>query len=189
MRTVFTQIYEDNAWANAESVSGGGSTLAFTEQLRELLPELVKKYEIRALLDAGCGDWNWMSQLSLDVPVVGVDVVAALIRENRRRYGGDFRTLDITKDELPRTDAVLCRAVLFHLSNKHVGQALYNFGRCGARWLLATTHPQVEKNVDIQDGEWRRLNLERVPFCLPAPLEMHADGPGDDGYLAVWRLA
>jgi hypothetical protein len=114
--------------------------------------------------------------------------VESLIAQNLRNYGGDFRVRDICTDDLPKTDAILCRAVLFHLSNANIQRALDNFKRSGARYLLATTHPHIAENVDIRDGEWRRVNLCLAPFGLPTPEWMSADGPGDDGYLAVWRL-
>jgi hypothetical protein len=130
-----------------------------------------------------------MSQVNLKIPVIGVDVVEQLVSENLRKYGGDFRVRDVCFDALPETDAVLCRAVLFHLSLRNAQRALANFKRSGARFLIATTHPHVTENIDIRDGEWRRLNLCLDPFNLPTPDFLQPDGPGDDGYLAVWRLA
>jgi SAM-dependent methyltransferase len=186
---VFETIYRRNMWSCAETVSGGGSTLEFTKRLRKMLPQIVRQFEITSLLDAGCGDWHWMSKIKLDIPVVGCDIVSELIDENRRKYpDGNFFVCDIIHDALPQMDAILCRATLYHLSNNHVYLALDNLFRSGARFLIATTHPNIDKNVDITDGDWRRLNLCAEPFNLPVPEFIQVDGPGDDGYLAVWRL-
>ena len=51
---VFTRIYETNWWSCEESVSGTGSTLAYTANLRKKLPELFEKYAIRKVYDAPC---------------------------------------------------------------------------------------------------------------------------------------
>ena len=185
---VFAEIHRNNLWREPETVSGGGSTLEFTKRLRVMLPKIIRQFGIGSLLDAGCGDWHWMSRLKLDIQVIGVDIVSELIAQNQARYGGDFRVMDIIHDELPKTDAILCRATLFHLSNAHVAAALENFRRSGAGWLIATTHPRIAENVDIRDGDWRRLNLQIYPFFLPEPEFIKPDGPGDDGCLAVWRL-
>jgi len=188
LKAVFTEIHRQNFWACHETVSGAGSTLEFTERLRVMLPKLIKRYKIKSLLDAGCGDWHWMSTLEFNIPVIGGEIVEKLVVENIQKYGGDFRVMDITEDKLPPVEAVLCRAVLFHLSNAHISLFLQNLKRSGIKYLLATTHPHVTENVEMADGGWRRVNLCLPPFGLPEPLFCEPDGPGDDGYLAVWRL-
>src|SRR5215470_10844794 len=62
----FSAIYQNNSWRNSESVSGRGSTLARTSVLREALPILLKELNCQCLLDAPCGDFNWMRQVRLD---------------------------------------------------------------------------------------------------------------------------
>ncbi len=198
----FTEIWQRNDWACAETRSGGGSTLAFTENIRQWLPGFLRNYRIRSMLDAGCGDFHWMAAVDLgEVLYQGWDVVEDLIRENIRLYGNDrigFTLGDITRPypatvngaerstDLPKVDMILCRAVLFHLSLLNIEAAIHNFRLSGSRWLLATTHPHVQNNWDIENGDWRRLNLE--PFLGPPAALCVADGPGDDGYLALWEL-
>ena len=56
-------------------------------------------------------------------------------------------------------------------------------------YLIGSTHPAVQKNQDIETGDWRRLNLERPPFCLGDSLiPWEPDGPAQDGYLGAWDL-
>ena len=102
---VFSRIYEKNLWADAESRSGRGSTLARTAVIRDALPALLGELGARSMLDAACGDFNWMSRIDLGgVSYVGVDVVPRLIERNRRLYGGEGREFvlaDITRDPLP----------------------------------------------------------------------------------------
>ncbi len=85
---VFTEIYQQNLWECPESRSGPGSSLALTEVIRRELPALLTELQVGSLLDAPCGDLNWLAGISLPVHrYTGVDVVAPLIAENRRRFG------------------------------------------------------------------------------------------------------
>lgn len=186
----FTAIYDRNEWCSAETRSGGGSEYARTEAVRAGLVPLLERFDVTSLLDAGCGDWNWQRHVDWrGIEYTGVDVVPAMVSDVARRHGGPGRTFyvaDITRDALPSVDAILCRAVLFHLSLAHAAAALENFRR-SARLFIATTHTQTTQNVDIEDGDWRRLNLRLPPFTLSQPDEvLHNDG--GDGHLAVWTL-
>ena len=185
----FKTIYEKNLWKNKETRSGRGSTLEFTRSLRLVLPAILKKLDTKYLLDAGCGDFNWLKEVDLGkIKYVGCDVVESLIADNVLKYKKAKRTFivrDLTQDALPKADVILCRACLFHLSNANVVKALDNFKASGATWLLATTHPHVAWNLEIPDGKWRRLNLENI---LGPAMEKIPDGPGDDGYIGIWKL-
>jgi SAM-dependent methyltransferase len=191
LRTVFEDIYKSNFWADDESVSGSGSCLDRTQEVREKLPVLLQRLGASSMLDAGCGDWNWMSQVGFDpsLRIHACDIVTGMVKANAKRYKrAQFFQADITQDILPIVDVIVCRTVLFHLSFENVWKALRNFRASGSTYLLATTHPYHPINVDILDGDWRRLNLQAAPFSLPWPAETFADGPGDDGFLALWKL-
>ena len=57
---VFAEFYRDNKWGDAESVSGAGSNLAQTEEVRRVLPGLLAELGCRSMLDVPCGDFYWM---------------------------------------------------------------------------------------------------------------------------------
>jgi hypothetical protein len=59
-RDVFGEIYARNLWGDAQTRSGAGSSLAGTADLRAALGQLLRKRTMRVLLDAPCGDFNWM---------------------------------------------------------------------------------------------------------------------------------
>lgn len=189
---IFQEIYKYNRWSDNETVSGGGSRLDRTVEVRETLPALLAGLGVRTLLDAGCGDMNWLSTLDLgNIEVQACDIVPELIAINSAGFSTKkrkFLLADITVSPLPQVDLILCRTVLFHLSFANVQKALTNFTVSGSTWLLTTTHPHHMQNIDIQDGQWRRLNLRAEPFNLPEPLQSFRDGPGDDGYLGLWKL-
>ncbi len=192
VEAVFARIHARNAWGDDESVSGRGSTMARTEAVRRELPPLLASIGARSLLDAPCGDFNWMRHVDLgSIAYVGVDVVPALVESNRRRYGSpdrEFLRLDLVRDPLPRADVVLCRDCLIHLSLADAAAALANIRRSGARWLLATTHERERENIDTPTGGFRPLNLRHAPFHLPAPSALITEDPTTGKSLGLWRL-
>jgi len=193
----FARIFATNLWSS-ESRSGVGSELDATSGLREQLPLLLREIGARSLLDLPCGDFGWLSTVPLDLDYIGADIVDDLVRANEARYGAPrraFRRLDLTSDELPRADVVLCRDCLVHLSFAHVSKALANVGRSGATWLLTTTFLEHHQNVDIEDGDWRMLNLTCAPFNLPPPTVVlvegcrESEGAYADKALGLWKVA
>ena len=79
----FTRIYEQNRWNDGESRSGIGSTVDGTAKLREELPRLVQSLGATSLLDAPCGDFNWMREVEWPAgfEYIGADIVTALIEQ------------------------------------------------------------------------------------------------------------
>ncbi len=64
-RAAFRRIYTRNAWGSKGSVSGSGSESEFTASLRVTLPDLLRELGVRSVLDAPCGDFNWMQGVDL----------------------------------------------------------------------------------------------------------------------------
>jgi SAM-dependent methyltransferase len=159
--------------------------------VRRELPDLLRRLEVDSILDAACGDFNWMQHVELDrVRYIGVDVVPQVIASNRLKYGREgreFIVLDVTSDELPHTDLILCRHCWIHWSFSSIKSCIANFKRSGARYLLATTSSDVQKNRDILTGQWRLLNLERSPFHFPRPLWRMREDMGNAD-LALWSI-
>jgi SAM-dependent methyltransferase len=196
MKQVFRDAYRRNIWGDPESVSGPGSGLVRTAPFRDQISQLLTELGATSLLDAGCGDFNWMKEVSLPLErYVGIDIVPELIDHNRQKYSEARRIFiqgDIVRTELPRVDVILCRDCLVHFSFEHAWMALRNFKRSRSCYLLATTFDEFMDNVDIETGGWRRLNLERPPFGFPSPekwIDEKCPRPGgEDKRLALWRL-
>ena len=191
----FASIHESNFWGAETSVSGLGSEVEATLSLQRQMPALLRKLGVQSLLDAPCGDAGWIADLDLrEIHYIGVDIVPALITENIHKHGslGEFVLADITGDSLPPADAILCRDCLVHLSFANIRRAVHNFSRSGARWLIATTFPEWQRNSDCEDGDWRALNMTKPPFDWPPPVDVlnegceEAGGGWRDKSLAVW---
>ena len=80
IKNKFSIIYKNNYWDNKESFSGPGSTLENTKNLRNILNKIIKKYNIKSILDAPCGDCNWIQSVvkKNNVKYIGIDIVKAL---------------------------------------------------------------------------------------------------------------
>jgi hypothetical protein len=197
-REVFSRIYRSNEWGDPESVSGPGSTRARGEDFRDDLAELLERIGARVLLDAPCGDFNWIEPVADRMErYVGVDVVPELVEKNQELHGGgrrSFACADLTRDPLPRADVVLCRDCLVHFSFADIRAALGNFRESGSTYLLTTTFLDTRRNLDIRTGGWRELNLEEAPFRFPPPLALvdekctHSGGRYRSKRLALWRI-
>ena len=188
----FNYIFENNKWKDPESVSGAGSSLRVTENIRAEIPRLLEGFGIASMLDAPCGDYNWFGHIKRDkVGYVGGDIVKALVDANNEKYADEktrFVHLDVTKDELPEVELWMCRDCFIHLSYDLIEQAFANFRRSNIRYLLLSTYPDVSENHDIPTGHARMLNFMLPPFNLPEPLRIIDDTADNDQtkLLALW---
>lgn len=195
--------------------NGSGSSDAKTAVLVEKLPPILKRLGVKSLLDVGCGDVTWMVKVCEAAGIAhytGVDIVPEVAEANSKAFPGaesfarfltlDPRTLampaphktlkaDAIDDQIKAMeiyyDLVLCRDTLAHLGNQTAAKMLASMKATGAKYLLATTYP-ASRNSDITDGKFRPLNLTRIPFAFPEPLEVIVEG--DQGkHMGLWAFA
>lgn len=167
----FSAIYTNNLWESAESKSGLGSEITFTLALRSWLVEAIPKLSIKTVVDAPCGDFNWIKELlpHTNVHYIGLDIVGSLIEENNKNFASDrirFATADICSDTIPQCDLLLIRDCLFHLSIADIDKVLRNLANTNYKYLLTSTHINTSdfRNKDIVSGGFRRIDLFAHPF-------------------------
>lgn len=187
---VFEKIYQANTWQSLETRSGMSSTLIATANMRGALAKKMEELQVRTLVDAGCGDVNWMAPVSSHLDLYfGIDIVHALIAHNLRlagqRPGHFFAVSNIAVAPLPSVDAILCRQVLEYLPLESAHMVLANVAASGSRWFIASTEPGAS-NRETSAGDHRALDLCRPPFNLPPPNTQIPDG--ERGVLAVWAI-
>lgn len=203
MLPAFTDIYNSrrNNIGKKESISGPGSDLYQTSMIRREIPNIIKEVGAKIMLDAPCGDFYWMRRTNLDIDkYIGIDIVPELIIQNQEKYGNEYREFmiaNITIDDLPQADIVLCRDCLVHLPFPDIISAIKNFKKSGSRYLLTTTFTDVNINIRNKDtiiGGWRPINLELYPFNLPKPIKVIRETRGNirgvpyDKSLGLWKL-
>ncbi len=175
-----------------ETRCGRGSMMAYTANVRKRLPDLLRQYDVRSLIDAPCGDGNWISHIPMDgIAYIGIDIDQDSVALSVKRQWTEppssrcYLIGDILTARLPFSDALMCRDFLQHLPNELARVALYKFKMSG-KWLLATSHSN-EANEDLGPDNFRPLNLQAAPFALPQPDAAIADGDGR--ILGMWHCS
>ena len=197
-KDIFTEIYIKNKWGDHYSFSGTGSNMEQTQNILKELPNVIKKYNIKSMLDIPCGDFFWMKEHNFkDVNYIGADIVPDLIKTNNYKYKSkniNFETLDIINNDLPYSDLLFCRDCLVHLSFNDIFNALRNIKRTKFKYLMTTNFLKRDSNVDIATGSWRTINLCKPPFNFPEPIEniyekcTEGDSKFSDKVLSIWEF-
>ncbi len=178
----FTQIHQNNLWQSEESVSGVGSEIDYTKNLRAEIPKIVNQFSIKKMVDAPCGDFNWMQHLLSKTPIKyhGFDIVDGLVAENNKNFATDnieFSVADICNDKLPDCDLLMVRDCLFHLCYDDINRFLSHLAQCDYKYLFTTTHiitsEQNFVNKDIVTGDFRLINLFEKPFIFAKDKVLH----------------
>jgi hypothetical protein len=168
---------------NGASVNGPGSSLEYTKNLREQLPDLIHRYNITTMVDAPCGDFTWMQHTDIFTTLhsyIGYDVDAEIIKTNRAKYRqwrnvGFARSNLLTRKKWPHVDLILCRDFLAHLPNEYILEMVEKFRASGSRYLLASnypgTHNEFTYDPEQVDAPWlgymeRPHDLTKEPFWL-----------------------
>lgn len=167
----FSYIYDKKIWYVNDSLSGEGSELKYTENLREWLIYNLPILKINTFVDAPCGDFNWMRYVlpNVNVNYVGLDIVPSVVKKNIETYSNSkiqFKIANICEDKLPSCELIMVRDVLFHLSFEDINSFLINLAKTDYKYLLTTTH-KVKKdysNANITSGDSRLIDLFAKPF-------------------------
>ena len=197
-RTDMAKTFWKGQWTGGypETVSGGGSTLANTVGVREVIPDVIERYNIKTFFDAPTGDRNWIKTIDFDelgVEYSGGEYVQEIVDD----IGLDCVTqFDVRSDTPPDVDLWLCRDLLFHLSDDDVEQVMENMvDDSNIKYLLVTSHGVESRsnnlNRPIKTGDFRTLILEDEDYLgLGEPLEVFND-PSDspiEKYLMLFDL-
>lgn len=141
---------------------GPGADEKHTKDFRKWYPDIIEKYSIKSVNDAGCG-FCWIKDLA-DIEYHGYDII-------ERECG---KILDITKEPMPSADLVVCRDVFNHFTENKILDALRLFKKSHKYIMTASCHsdnkkiPKGEINRLIQNGG---VNLFLDPYSLPDPIE------------------
>ncbi len=158
------------------TLSGDGSQLCTTETVRRELPVIFKKYGIKSVTDAPCGDFFWMQYVDLGgIDYIGYDAIDEIVAANITKFersGVHFEQLDILNNIVRQSDLIICRDFLFHISNADICNVLANFKKSGSTYLLSTTFTYITVNKDKSSDDYdsRPINLMVEPLNLGQPI-------------------
>jgi len=197
---IFTDIYRTNFWHGWESISGQGSNISKTRYIRAVLPNVLKNLNIKTMLDAPCGDFNWMRVLidELDLELyIGLDIVKDVIHKNQQTHGTSRRVFmfaNLVDTPVPKVDLIFSRDCLAHLSYKNARSVLERFKQSGSTYLLTSHHINTQQNRNIVNGDHYPIKLIIAPFNFPEPLAIIEEKDSEMASahqgkcLALWRL-
>jgi hypothetical protein len=109
---------------------------------------------------------------SLNVKYIGADIVSDLIDELNLKFSArniSFEKIDIIQQSFPDADLMICRDCLFHLTFDQIHRVLINFIKSRIPYFLTTTHKNTNnfRNIDIETGDFRMIDLFSHPFNFP----------------------
>lgn len=176
-----------------QSRSGPGSSLKATSAIRKNLNTFFSQYKIKSLVDAPCGDGNWIFKIeNLPTKYLGFDIDPCNIERNRKQYKSKkFICADVLVEKLPEVDVILSRDLMIHLPNQLVAKLLLNLIKSKPKYLILSNYRNCKKNIDLLVcGMYRPINLMRAPFFLETPLmEFQESCDKKLGRnLSVWKL-
>jgi hypothetical protein len=207
---IFGNIYENRLWGVGSNqkvpfYSGIGSYDPSVKQYVSLVVDVINRYDVRNVIEIGCGDFTVASQyVDKCHNYLGIEVVRALVEHNQRTYGTkvvNFLFADASRTKLPACDLCIIRQVLQHLSNRDVTNIFQNIT---TKYILVTEHlPAAHKvtffNLDKKPGADIRVPrgsgvfIDKPPFNLSAQVLMEANVTSDiheaDERLVTWLVS
>lgn len=169
IKDIFKDIYIKNFWSDKETKSGPGSNKESTFYIKKKLHYIIKKYKIKSIVDAPCGEFSWIESVinNHNLKYTGIDIVNKITLFNKKKSNKkiNFKTKNIIEDKIPEVDLLICRDCWTHFSYKDIVDCLKNFKKAPVKYLLITGFENKNiLNRDIDTGDFRIINLFEKPF-------------------------
>jgi SAM-dependent methyltransferase len=139
-----------------------------------LVEGFVRSHGIRNVVDLGCGDWQFSRHIDWHgAEYRGYDLAATVIARNRELFAKPnvqfFEADESSRLDLPPGDLLIVKDVLQHWSNRRVHEFLPELPKFRYCLLTNCINPRGETtNRDIEDGDFRYLDLRKPPFNMTA---------------------
>ena len=178
---VFNKYYVNNAWIGGGS--GSGSTAENTVAYREFLASFLRQYEIKSVVDLGCGDWQFSRLIDwTGIDYLGIDVSEVVLKNTKRFTSSNvrFANMDGLSDDLPKADLLIVKDVIQHWSNSDIAHFVPVLKRFKFALITNTSHRNTQKNNEnIRAGACRPVDLSAKPFNVDGSfvLEFFAGEP------------
>jgi len=177
----------DSLWHSSLSKRGYSNLI-------EVLPKVLKMFNIKSFVDIGCSNRFWISTLDWDgIEYTGYDIVKGIVEANKKKYPQhNFACKNLIRDRCPKADMIFIRDVLIHCSLKECKRILENIKASGSIYMMASTRPDIKLNVESM-CIWKKLrNLLIDPFDLVEPMFMIPEiknwGGMTNDYMGIWEI-
>ncbi len=189
LQQTFSRIYAKRSWGPEGAGSGAASSIEATESVRSDLISVIKRYEVKSMMDAACGSMHWMPMVLANITAtqpdfkfLGLDVACPLINNHTATFTDHsswaFQCMDYTSQPLSQGyDLIYIRDSLQHLPFHATWMFLSNVRASGARLLMISSYAKHSgPNVDIKAGQMAFHDILKPPFSASQPLEVLDEG-------------
>lgn len=132
--------------------SGRGSYHEHYEFKTKIINEIIKKYEIKSIIDFGCGDGNQISGLNVQ-KYIGIDISTEAVKLCTNKYINDTNKSFMVYDEntkLVKSDLTISLDVIYHIFEDDLYEKYMND-------LVSNTKKYILiYSSDFEDTEWNQ---------------------------------
>ncbi|MDD1777247.1 MAG: class I SAM-dependent methyltransferase [Candidatus Helarchaeota archaeon] len=158
--------FYDNAWVTWNDMIHYSPAPRFR---RKKILNWIKKYSFGSLLDVGCGNGEFLSDVQKILPskkLIGVDVSEVIICANRNMFPKmDFYLYDLdTEDLSEQFDIVVCMEVIEHCSNYR--SAIHKLTLMTKHVLVISVPCGPMFEIDKRVGHVRHFKLDEIRDIL-----------------------
>lgn len=169
-----------------------------SEALLALLPVILKRYNVKSFLDVGCSNRYWIKNVDWsDIRYVGIDIVKQIVDINKSLWTDlEFYRVNPIEESIKEYgdfDMIFIRNMLIHNTLHGCKSILENVKQSGATYLMASTSPEIEENIDNKAIWVQKRNLQIEPFNLPEPWDLIPEmiktfKVRENNYMGIWSV-
>lgn len=181
-KKIFTTVYKNQMWGPANFNSGYASTnkLILKSWANSVIKFLKKiNPQPKILVDFGCGNFNVGNLIYKNFSTyIACDVVVDCIKRNKKKYSKlnnvEFKSLDVSKDKLPKGDMAIIRLVLQHMTNFQILKFLIKLR--SYKYIIVTEYifdkkfkfmPNLDQRAGALSRRWRNPRSFVDITCAP----------------------
>lgn len=177
---VFDMIYTKKEWGDGYG-SGLGAQIQYCWQYLVHLHNLLRRFEVKSVLDLGCGDWKFSQIMDWSgIHYLGIDCCEKLVTYNSLHYAKkcaktntdiQFITGDMFNQEFIDSidfvpDLIIFKDVIAHWPNHAIAKYLPLWSSKARKVVAVVTDLSklLEENWDIELGGYRPVNWTKDPL-------------------------
>jgi hypothetical protein len=159
----------------------GSSSVKGTTHLRQQLPALFNKYNIKSMFDAGANDAAWQAQTLVHMIEYHAGERNSAMVDIAKQHSPEIDIVvhDMTQDTFPTVDLLFVRDAAIHMNNFYKRRLITNWLSSSVPWLLITQidHCVINQDFDQIPGEWHcaDVNWKLDPWNFPTPIDWVED--------------